>query len=211
MKSLELSPALEWIARTPKLPLDVQTELAKKAQNGNSQAADLLVRSIAKLVLANALKYAKRGSIPVDDLFSAGLLGAYKGIMDFKEGAGNNIVTHAQMRSFIEIHRHIRSVNRTSSREVGNEVALELEPSETESQEIQLQRKEHRKMFAEAIKKATQKASPRIKRVVKSRFLLNQRVETIATREGISQQAVRAVADRYLIKIKSLLGAASRE
>lgn len=90
------------IRRYPVLQPKEETDLVERAQNGDGQAFEKLVKSNLRFVIKIARQYRHYG-IPLSDLISEGNIGLMKAIEQFKPDKGFRLITYAVwwIRQFI--------------------------------------------------------------------------------------------------------------
>lgn len=98
MATSEHDPALtrylERVRQLPTLSREAEHELALKVQAGDQDAADRLVESNLRFVVAMAIQYRRYG-IPISDLLAEGNLGLMMAVKKFDPHRGTRFVTYA--------------------------------------------------------------------------------------------------------------------
>lgn len=98
MATSEHDPALtrylERVRHLPTLTREAEHELALKVQAGDQDAADRLVESNLRFVVAMAIQYRRYG-IPIADLLAEGNLGLMMAVKKFDPHRGTRFVTYA--------------------------------------------------------------------------------------------------------------------
>lgn len=85
---------IERVRKIPKLTREQEHEIAIRAREGDQEAADQLVESNLRFVVAIALQY-RRYDIPISDLLAEGNLGLMMAVRKFDPDRGTRFVTYA--------------------------------------------------------------------------------------------------------------------
>ena len=91
----------------PPLPEDEEKEYLLKAQNGDANAREKLIRHNLRLVAHVVKKYSGAGE--ADDLISVGTMGLIKGIESYRFGKGSQLATYVAKCIDNEILMYIRA------------------------------------------------------------------------------------------------------
>jgi RNA polymerase primary sigma factor len=85
---------LDDIKRSPLIDRQEETELARRAKDGDSAAMDKLVRSNLRFVVSIAKRYSGQG-VPLDDLINEGNLGLVRAAHRFDPERGYKFISYA--------------------------------------------------------------------------------------------------------------------
>ncbi|NIR50428.1 sigma-70 family RNA polymerase sigma factor [candidate division KSB1 bacterium] len=85
---------LDEISEIPVLTRDEERELIPRAQKGDREAVDKLIRSNLRFVVQVAREYQNRG-LPLADLISEGNIGLMRALKTFDPGKGLKFITYA--------------------------------------------------------------------------------------------------------------------
>lgn len=85
---------LRQINRIPLLSADEEKDVARRAQDGDEAARELLVQSNLRFVVSSAKKYTNQG-VPIEDLVNEGNIGLIKAAERFDVGRGFKFISYA--------------------------------------------------------------------------------------------------------------------
>lgn len=96
MNAPKSSDSFKWMHRhsIPPIPKEKEKELIKMAQAGDKAACDILIKANVRFVFTIALKYSKKSG-ELEDLFSQGILGLRRGIMEHDCAQDVKLISYA--------------------------------------------------------------------------------------------------------------------
>lgn len=114
-----MSSPLDVVKPRPNLTAEEEAPLVAAAQRGDASAADTIVRSQARYIYGQAVRWASP-TVTADDLFQVGVLGLMDAVASFDPAAGVRLFTHAR-----------RAIQRRMSAEVAETGSTVTVPART--------------------------------------------------------------------------------